>query len=283
MGQYHDTLGVSPNDSDSAIKKAYKKLSGKFHPDKATSNGWSDEETAENEAEYKKINEAYQNLKKGVHDPQDHSAGFRQNGNPFGNMDAVINNMLIAQHVKNMAISHILQVEMRGSQCFQALGIPLKTLLVGGDFNVDTVYPILSGNQMSMKRHTETIKLEKNTPIETQIECSGVPITLILVPINTGEIPLQIDGLDIIVELEVGVIDALLGRDVIYNHIDSTKIKIKIPDNAKSGKLIRIPNKGLSHITGQQGHLFLSVSLIMPNLTSTQVETLTKTCKDLGI
>jgi molecular chaperone DnaJ len=50
---YYDILGVSPDDSDSSIKKAYHNLAKKYHPD--TENG--------DEEKFKEINEAYEMLK----------------------------------------------------------------------------------------------------------------------------------------------------------------------------------------------------------------------------
>ena len=52
MNDYYNTLGVSRNASKEDIKKAYRKLAHKFHPDK---NGGD-------ENKFKEINEAYQIL-----------------------------------------------------------------------------------------------------------------------------------------------------------------------------------------------------------------------------
>lgn len=57
---YYKTLGVNENATDEEIKKSYRRLSAKFHPDKNV--GKSDAEKAEAEKKFKEINEAYQTL-----------------------------------------------------------------------------------------------------------------------------------------------------------------------------------------------------------------------------
>ena len=281
MGQYHDTLGVSSSASDADIKKAYKKLSSKHHPDKTHTHGWSDDETAKNEAEYKKISEAYRNLKKGVHDPVQNTAGWNhQPRGGFNGMDGInemMNQMLIMQHIIQTARSPIMEAKMQADgSCVQMLGVPLSTLLTGGDITVDTVYPVSEGGRLSLKRHIEKITVTKNTPLGTHYKCTKAPIVLVFSPIHDGSIPLSIDGLDITTEFKVSVVDALLERSVTYEHIDGSKIKITIPKMLSAGKLIRIPNRGLTHISGQSGHLYLSVSLYTPELDTIQIGKLTK-------
>lgn len=57
---YYKTLGVAENASDDEIKKAFRKLSIKYHPDKQS--GKSDKEKKDAEAKFKEVNEAYQVL-----------------------------------------------------------------------------------------------------------------------------------------------------------------------------------------------------------------------------
>ena len=74
---YYDILGINKNASDSDIKKAFKKLSIKWHPDK-----WAnkpEKEQKEAEEKFKEINEAYQVLS----DPQKKS-NYDQFGDPNG-------------------------------------------------------------------------------------------------------------------------------------------------------------------------------------------------------
>ena len=84
---YYEVLGVSKNASDDEIKKAYRKLAIKYHPDKNPG-----DKTAE--AKFKEINEAHDVLsdkqKRARYDQFGHAGvggaggGFGGAGNPFG-------------------------------------------------------------------------------------------------------------------------------------------------------------------------------------------------------
>ncbi|OCG06944.1 molecular chaperone DnaJ [Gilliamella sp. wkB178] len=69
---YYEILGVSKNATESEIKKAYKRLAMKYHPDKNQDN------KAEAEAKFKEVKEAYEILtdeqKKAAYDQYGHAA-----------------------------------------------------------------------------------------------------------------------------------------------------------------------------------------------------------------
>jgi molecular chaperone DnaJ len=83
MKDYYKILGVSKDASEKDIKKAFKKLSIKYHPDKQS--GKSEAEKKEAEEKFKEINEAYQALTNPDANNDNDFGGFGGfNGFPFG-------------------------------------------------------------------------------------------------------------------------------------------------------------------------------------------------------
>ena len=81
---YYEILGVQKTATDDELKKAYRKMAKKYHPDANPDN------KAEAEAKFKEVNEAYENLsdpqKRKMYDQFGHAGaqGFGGAGGPFG-------------------------------------------------------------------------------------------------------------------------------------------------------------------------------------------------------
>lgn len=91
MTDYYDVLGVNKNASEEEIKKAYKKLALKFHPDRNKELGAEDK--------FKEIGEAYEVLgNKEKRHQYDQFGTVDENENPFGNKS----NHMSQEHAKNI-------------------------------------------------------------------------------------------------------------------------------------------------------------------------------------
>ena len=58
---YYEVLGLKKGASDDEIKKSFRKLAMKYHPDKVENMGEEVKKSAE--AQFRKINEAYEQIK----------------------------------------------------------------------------------------------------------------------------------------------------------------------------------------------------------------------------
>ena len=62
MKDYYDILNISKNATEADIKKAYRKMAIKYHPDKISHLGDEFQQAAKEK--FQKVNEAYETIKK---------------------------------------------------------------------------------------------------------------------------------------------------------------------------------------------------------------------------
>jgi len=99
---YYQILGISANASGEEIKKAYRKLSLKYHPDR--------NKDPEMVTKYQKINEAYETLsddqKKRQYDMMGHNA-FSSGGDSFQDMNDPINELFKSMFMPHAGFTHM--------------------------------------------------------------------------------------------------------------------------------------------------------------------------------
>lgn len=73
------------------------------------------------------------------------------------------------------------------------------------------------------------------------------------------------DGLDLIVEVGVSIVQATLGGEIFIETLDKKKVKLKVPAGTNSGKVFRLRGYGVPHINrGVKGDLLVIITVDTP-------------------
>lgn len=253
MGKdYYNILGVDRTASNEAIKKAYRKLSMKYHPDKNAGD-------KEAEEKFKEINEAYSTLsdvnkRKQYDNPNPFMGGmadFFGHSNPFGFKQQ-------KQNVKRPT---------KGPDLKYVLDVPLADFIVGAETEFDISYrdlcqrcngtghsdtktcPNCDGNGQITHSHQEG-----NTFIQQSTTCTACR--------GTGEIGIK-------------KCDDCEGKG--YVTIDKS-VKVKVPKGLRDGHIIGVPGAGLSgKYGGPNGDIHVKLRMVLPkeeDLTEEQIKVL---------
>jgi len=263
----YTVLGVSPDSDEVAVKKAYKKLAMKHHPDRE---GGS-------EAKMKEITEAYNRIKKGdtgqnpfgdgnfqwsgsgmsQEDLHDILSGFGNFGDIFGQRGGP------HPDVKYRNTSR------KGRDIAMNLPITFHQMWYGHEHIIQ-----VNGNTLSVK----TPPFVKNG---TKIRYTGhglpprqmgTPGDLIITVSIQRDNKYSIEGGNLVAEHEISVWDAMTGSVTEYTHIDDRILKISIKEGTQHNQVQRIPGYGL-----EGGDLFIRLHINIPNnLTEEQKNAIIK-------
>jgi curved DNA-binding protein len=244
-------LGITRNASEAEVKKAYRKLAMKHHPDKGG-----------DEAKFKEINEAYQKIT----EPEKFNQGHTFHGGTF---DDIIN-----QHFKN---AH------RGASGNGPFG--------GFRFNlpkqikiVITLEEAFSGTvkDVLVPGTNEQISLPLSPGILSKAQFQG-QITLangedqiinVTVIIKDHEI-FTLDGNDLKATKKIPLIDFYKGGSVEIKDLSDKVITMKIPQNFQPGSMLRLKERGYN-ANGKRGNIYVTLNVELPVLTDIQIESLEK-------
>ena len=126
MPNYYETLGVDREASQSEIKKAYRSLSMRHHPDHNQNN-------KESEDKFKEVNEAYSILS------NEEKRNEYDNPNPFGNMFGA-SGFNPFEHMRQRPRKPDFNAPKDGSFLGVEVIIPLKIFIFGGSHTITTEY-----------------------------------------------------------------------------------------------------------------------------------------------
>lgn len=337
---YYEVLGVSKSASADEIKKAYRKLAIKFHPDKNP----DDKQAEEN---FKEAAEAYEVLsdaqKKQRYDQFGHAGmGGAAGGGGFGgggmSMDDIFSqfgdifgggggggspfdsffgggggrgrarkgtNLRIKLKLTLEDIAHGVEKKIKVNRLVVADGVTFKTCQsCNGSGQVKKVVNTMLGQMVSAstcptcngagqsidkkpngvdnsgltyKDEVIPVKIPAGVVDGMQLSMSGkgneapgggMPGDLLIVIEEQEGEELKREGNNIVYDLYLNFVDAVLGTSVEVPTIDG-KVKIKIDQGTQSGKILRLRGKGIKDINGYgKGDQLIHVNIWTPKTLS---------------
>lgn len=325
---YYEVLGVSKSASQDEIKKAYRKIAIKYHPDKNPDN-------PEAEDKFKEAAEAYEILsnqeKRQQYDRFGHqgvggrgfSGGgmnmediFSQFGDIFGGgspFDSFFGgggrggrvrkgtNLRIKLKLTLEEVAEGVEKKIKVNRLVTADGVTFKTCTTcNGSGQVRKVVNTMLGQMVSsstcpacngsgqiidkkpsgvdntgLKQQEEVISIKVPAGVTEGMQLSmsgkgneapggGIPGDLLIVIEEVEGDVLKRDGNNIVYELYLSFIDAVLGTSVEVPTIGG-KVKIKIDPGTQSGKILRLRGKGIKEVNGySKGDQLIHINVWTP-------------------
>jgi curved DNA-binding protein len=259
---YYSTLGVSRTASTDEIKKAYRGLAMKHHPDRGG-----------DASKFKEIEEAYRTLsdpeKKQMVDqgmdpnnPNRGPGGFEFRSGDFNdifqNFGFGFRPRQRQNHSLSIAISITLEEVLKGKEIDAEISMP-----AGGKKLINISIP-------AGVEHGQQIRY----PQMGDQSIGNLPPGDLIVNVQiVGHSVFQRDRLNIICEKKITVWDALLGTSVNVVTLDGRNLGISIPPGTQPDTVMSCKSEGLPHMrTGQRGNLLIKIKVDIPRLSVDQIK-----------
>ena len=275
MADAYQTLGVPKGASNEEIKKAYRKLASQHHPDKGG-----------NTQRFQEIQSAYETLsdpnKRAQHDNPNpfHHTHASPNGSHFefhfgGGPEDLFQQFFSQgfpgghpfqqrQPRRNKDLRVQLAVSLASTLETQRKTISVQTT-TGDRYNVDVDIPRGVGDGTTIKYG----QLGDN--MFDTLTRGDLYVIINLQPDNRFEL----HGINVVSNLEIDSIDAMLGCDKVVKGIDDKEYSIKIPQACQHGTKFGLQGQGLYQMnTNHRGDLIVNINVKTPVLSAEQLNIL---------
>jgi len=290
---YYTTLGIDRNATQDEVKRAYRKLARKYHPD------INKEATAE--GRFKEIGEAYEVLqdveKRAAYDkfgkdwkagqdfkpPPNWDNGFEFTGGGYTETDAsqfsdFFESLFGAQRKaearrQSPFTSRHSRYSGKGQDLHAKIVIQLEDSYQGSKQSLTLQRPAVDGSgHVTTRPHTLQVSIPKGITAGQQIRLAGQGAEGIGGGDN-GDLFLEVafaahnhfvpDNRDILLTLPISPWEAALGATIPVPTLGGT-VELKIPPNSQTGKKLRLKGRGLCS-TKLSGDQYVTLAIMVPN------------------
>ncbi len=302
MKDYYDVLGVKKGASDADIKKAYRKLAMKYHPDRNKG-----DKTAEDK--FKEINEAYAVLSDAEKRQQYDmfgADGFRQRfsqddifrGTDFS---SIFSEMGFGGDIFDQLFGGARGGQRRSGGFGSGAGAGYQAMK-GQDLETSVMVPFdlafHGGKQRLTLQRQDGGRISVDVTIPAGIESGkklrltgkggpgpggGTPGNLFVV-VNVASHPtFTRNGENLEVNAQIGLTEALLGTTLTVPTMDEEK-QLKVPAGMSPGKKMRIKGYGFPRMgkTGT-GDLYVKIDVTLPKSLSDEQRSLVEQLRETGL
>jgi len=286
MKDYYDILGVSEQATNEQIKKAFKDIAKKEHPDRGG-----------NEARFKEANEAYDTLKSSQkrhdYDTMRKFGGSQQGGgqHPFFN-EEIFGDFFSGFGGGDMDFNSRFNFTQPGGRSFRSsnrgnrnvqvrMALSIKEVMTENEKTINYKLPSGRDEYATVKipagvQHGVTFKFDglgddsiKNMP-------RGDLMVIMSVLDSDGYTR---KGNDLYTDKTIDCFQAVRGSDFNLRTLDNNIIKVKVPSGTQHGTLLSVKGRGMPvHKTlNIRGNLYVKIHILIPQLSAADL----KKIKDL--
>lgn len=283
---YYQTLGVDKTATADEIKKAYRRLARKYHPDVSKEPNAQERMREVNEANEvlgdPEKRAAYDQLGQQHRDGQDFQpppgwdAGFQSGGHGFGGAEAdqfsdFFANLFGQAGRGGRASQGAHAYQMRGEDRHARITIDLADAYQGATRNITLQVPQADAQgRVVTREHTLSVKIPKGVKEGQHIRLTGQgspgmgggpPGDLYLEVHFTADALYRVEGRDVHVSLPVTPWEAALGATVEVP-TPSGPVKVKVPEGSQAGRRLRLKGRGIPG--AEAGDLYVALEVVLP-------------------
>ena len=243
---YYSILGVEKNADDQTIKKAYKRLAMKHHPDKGG-----------DENKFKEINQAYATLsdpQKKAHYDNPHAGGF---GFSHGSQAFDFNDIFGA----GASFDTIFQRHRNQTPMFRTpVQVSLRQAYTGGNHAMEL--------QTNQGKKIINVTIPKGVEMGQQIRYDNVlsPGSILIIdfyvqPDNFFERK----GANLYSRYNISVLDLIVGHKFQFTTLSGTVLEVKVKPNTQPNTQIKLPGYGMPTRNELYGDQIVLLNPVIPD------------------